>query len=147
MAATRISLLALLSEQMLELLAGQAGLKVGLVLTPGLTGLQDSPDGRPAERAMPVQAHVPGDGSGSPQDRGRGRMAGASTLRQIGHHVGQSVTVTVSGHPQRARIVGRAVFPNIGWGSFTRPISARARKRPPTSSTLRQGPRGSTSCC
>jgi hypothetical protein len=33
MAAVRIWLVALLSEQLLELIAGQAGLKVGLVLT------------------------------------------------------------------------------------------------------------------
>jgi len=60
---------------MLELIAGQAGFQVGLVITPGLTGLQDSPDGSPAKRSLPVQAHMPGDGSGSLQDRGRGRMA------------------------------------------------------------------------
>jgi hypothetical protein len=76
MAAVRIWLLALLSEQMLELIAGQAGFKVGLVVTPGLTGLQDSPDGCPAERSLPVQTQMLGDGSGSLQDRGRGRMAG-----------------------------------------------------------------------
>jgi len=46
-------------------------------------------------------------------------VLGTSTLRQIGRHVGQSVTVTVNGHPLRQRIVGRAVFPNIGGGSFT----------------------------
>jgi len=81
MAAVRIWLLALVSEQMLELIAGQAGLEVGLVFTPGLTGLQDSPDGCPAKRSLQVQAHIqahmPGDGSGSLQDRGRGRMAAA----------------------------------------------------------------------
>jgi hypothetical protein len=64
MAAVRIWLLALLSEQVLELIAGQAGFKVGLVFTPGLTGLQDSPDGCPAERSLPVQGHMLGDGSG-----------------------------------------------------------------------------------
>lgn len=72
MAAVRIRLLALLSEQVLELIAGQAGFKVGLVFTPGLTGLQDSPGGCPAKRSLPVQAHMLGDGSGSLQDRGRG---------------------------------------------------------------------------
>ena len=46
-------------------------------------------------------------------------VLGTSTLRQIGRHVGQTVTVTVNGHPLRARIVGRAVFPNFGQGSFT----------------------------
>jgi len=46
-------------------------------------------------------------------------VLGTSTLRQIGRHVGQTVTVTVSGRTLRARIVGRAVFPNFGQGSFT----------------------------
>jgi hypothetical protein len=46
-------------------------------------------------------------------------VLGTSTLRQIGRQVGQTVTMTVSGHPLRARIVGRAVFPNFGQGSFT----------------------------
>jgi hypothetical protein len=46
-------------------------------------------------------------------------VLGTSTLRQIGRHVGQLVTVTVSGAQLRARIVGRAVFPNFGQGSFT----------------------------
>ena len=46
-------------------------------------------------------------------------VLGTSTLRRLGLHVGQPVTVTVSGHPMRDRIVGRAVFPNFGQGSFT----------------------------
>jgi len=46
-------------------------------------------------------------------------VLGTSTLRQIGRHVGQTVTVTVSGRTLRERIVGRAVFPNFGQGSFT----------------------------
>ena len=46
-------------------------------------------------------------------------VLGTSTLRQLGRHVGQSVTVTVNGHPLRQRIVGRVVFPNIGGGGFT----------------------------
>src|SRR5689334_13828398 len=46
-------------------------------------------------------------------------VLGTSTLRQIGRQVGQTVTMTVSGHPLRVRIVGRAVFPNFGQGSFT----------------------------
>jgi hypothetical protein len=75
-AAVRLWLLALLSEQILELLAARPAFEAGLVFAPGLTGLQDSPDGCPAKRALPVQAHMLGDGSGSLQDRGRGRMAG-----------------------------------------------------------------------
>jgi len=46
-------------------------------------------------------------------------VLGTSTLRQIGRHVGDQVTVTVNGHRVGERIVGRAVFPNFGRGSFT----------------------------
>lgn len=44
---------------------------------------------------------------------------GSSVLRTLGLRVGQSVPVTVSGHREQARIVGRAVFPYFGEGSFT----------------------------
>jgi hypothetical protein len=44
LAAAGVWLLALPSEQMLELIAERAGFQSGLVLTPGLTGLQDSPE-------------------------------------------------------------------------------------------------------
>ena len=56
---------------------------------------------------------------GRPPRTGGEIVLGTSTLRQIGRHVGQTVTVTVNGHPVRQRIVGRAVFPNFGQGSFT----------------------------
>jgi hypothetical protein len=46
-------------------------------------------------------------------------VLGTSVLRRIGRHVGQSVTVTVNGRREVDRIVGRAVFPNFGQGSFT----------------------------
>jgi len=46
-------------------------------------------------------------------------VLGTSTLRRLGRHVGQTVTVTVSGHRLRERIVGRAVFPDFGQGGFT----------------------------
>jgi hypothetical protein len=46
-------------------------------------------------------------------------VLGTSTLRQIGRHVGEQVTVAVNGHRVRERIVGRAVFPNFGRGGFT----------------------------
>lgn len=46
-------------------------------------------------------------------------VLGTSVLRRIGRHVGQSVTVTVNGHQMVDRIVGQAVFPNFGQGSFT----------------------------
>jgi hypothetical protein len=56
---------------------------------------------------------------GRPPRTGSEIVLGTSTLRQIGRHVGQTVTVTVNGHPLRQRIVGRAVFPNFGQGGFT----------------------------
>jgi len=56
---------------------------------------------------------------GRPPRTGGEIVLGTSTLRQIGRHVGQTVTVTVNGHPLRQRIVGRAVFPNFGQGGFT----------------------------
>jgi hypothetical protein len=56
---------------------------------------------------------------GRPPDNENEIVLGTSTLRQIGRHVGQTVTVTVSGRTLRERIVGRAVFPNFGQGSFT----------------------------
>src|SRR6185437_1174067 len=56
---------------------------------------------------------------GRPPRTGGEIVLGTSTLRQIGRHVGQPVTVTVNGHPLRQRIVGRAVFPNFGQGGFT----------------------------
>jgi hypothetical protein len=56
---------------------------------------------------------------GRPPRTGREIVLGTTTLRQIGRHVGQWVTVTVSGRPLRTRIVGRAVFPNFGQGGFT----------------------------
>lgn len=46
-------------------------------------------------------------------------VLGTSVLRQIGRRVGQSVTVRVNDRRETARIVGRAVFPNFGQGSFT----------------------------
>jgi hypothetical protein len=56
---------------------------------------------------------------GRPPGNEKEIVLGTSTLRQVGRHVGQTVTVTVSGRTLRARIVGRAVFPNFGQGSFT----------------------------
>ena len=46
-------------------------------------------------------------------------VLGSSVLRSLGLRVGQSVPVTASGHRELARIVGRAVFPFFGQGSFT----------------------------
>ena len=46
-------------------------------------------------------------------------VLGTSVLRQSGRQVGQTVMVTINGRRQLARIVGRAIFPNFGQGSFT----------------------------
>ena len=56
---------------------------------------------------------------GRPPRTGSEIALGTSTLRQIGRHLGQTVTVTVDRRQLRARIVGRAVFPNFGQGSLT----------------------------
>jgi hypothetical protein len=57
--------------------------------------------------------------SGQPPRTSHQIVLGTSVLRRIGRTVGQMVTVTVNGHGQRDRIVGRAVFPDFGQGSFT----------------------------
>lgn len=46
-------------------------------------------------------------------------VLGTSLLSRTGLHVGQSLPVTAGGHRQLARIVGSAVFPYFGEGSFT----------------------------
>ncbi len=46
-------------------------------------------------------------------------VLGTSTLRRFGLRVGEPVTVTANGRQIRDRIVGQAVFPNFGQGSFT----------------------------
>jgi hypothetical protein len=57
--------------------------------------------------------------AGRPPRTGREIALGTATMRRIGRTVGQTVTVTVSGKRRVDRIVGRAVFPNFGQGSFT----------------------------
>ena len=57
--------------------------------------------------------------SGHPPRTDHQIVLGTSVLRRIGRTVGQMVTVTVSGHRQQDRIVGQAVFPDFGQGSFT----------------------------
>ena len=56
---------------------------------------------------------------GHPPQTAHQIVLGTSTLRRLGLKVGDPVTVTVGGHRLRDRIVGRAVFPNFGQGSFT----------------------------
>jgi hypothetical protein len=76
---------------------------------------------------VPAIGVIPGRGAllsptllrGRPPRTGREIVLGASTLRQFGLHVGDMVTVTVPGQRLRDRIVGEAVFPNFGQGSFT----------------------------
>jgi len=46
-------------------------------------------------------------------------VLGTSTLQQVGKRVGEWGTASSGGHPRRFHIVGRAVFPNFGQGSFT----------------------------
>jgi hypothetical protein len=46
-------------------------------------------------------------------------VLGTSVLRQMGLRVGESVPVTASGRQRLAQIVGSAVFPYFGEGSFT----------------------------
>ncbi len=46
-------------------------------------------------------------------------VLGTSVLRRTGLRVGQSVPVTVGGRQQRDLIVGRAILPGFGEGSFT----------------------------
>ena len=56
---------------------------------------------------------------GRPPRTGGEIVLGSSVLRQFGLHVGQSVAVTVAGKRGTDRIVGSAVFPFFGEGSFT----------------------------
>jgi FtsX-like permease family len=56
---------------------------------------------------------------GSPPRTGHEIDLGTSTLRQLGLHLGETVTVTIGGRPFPDRIVGQAVFPNFGQGGFT----------------------------
>jgi hypothetical protein len=96
---------------------------------PGIAGWTFGHDGTVdiGGRVVPAIGLIAGKGpllsptllQGHPPRTDSEIVLGTSTLRQIGRHVGQSVTVTVSGRQRREQIVGRAVFPNIGGGSFT----------------------------
>jgi hypothetical protein len=57
--------------------------------------------------------------AGRPPRTGREIVLGSSTLRDLGLRVGQEVPVTLDGRQVQDRIVGQAVFPNFGQGSFT----------------------------
>ena len=101
----------------------------GLVHRPGLTaltlGVHGSVDigGRVvpaigvASRVGPLLA--PGMLEGR-APRTRGEIAlGTSTLRELGLHIGDRTTVVAAGKRATMTIVGRAVFPHFGLGSFT----------------------------
>ena len=45
-------------------------------------------------------------------------VLGTSTMRRIHRRVGDTIRVSIDGPAQRMRIVGRAVFPKLGAGSF-----------------------------
>ena len=57
--------------------------------------------------------------SGQPPRTGHQIVLGTSVLHRIGRTVGQMIKVTVNGQRLHDRIVGRAVFPDFGQGSFT----------------------------
>jgi hypothetical protein len=57
--------------------------------------------------------------AGRPPRTGHEIVLGTSTLRDLGLHLGQGVAVTVNGQRIQDRIVGQAVFPDFGQGSFT----------------------------
>jgi hypothetical protein len=57
--------------------------------------------------------------AGRPPRTGREIVLGSSTLHDLGLRVGQEVPVTLNGQQIQDRIVGQAVFPNFGQGSFT----------------------------
>ena len=46
-------------------------------------------------------------------------MLGTRTLRSADRKVGDTVRATISGRPRTLRVVGRAVFPALGAGSFS----------------------------
>jgi putative ABC transport system permease protein len=46
-------------------------------------------------------------------------VLGTRTLRSAGREVGETLRATISGRERTLRVVGRAVFPNLGAGSFS----------------------------
>jgi len=96
---------------------------------PGITGWTYGNHGTVGigGQVIPAIGVAPGRGpllsptllAGRPPRTGHEIVLGTSTSRRIGRTIGQTVTVTVGGHRQVDRIVGRAVFPNFGQGGFT----------------------------
>lgn len=81
--------------------------------------------------------------AGHPPRSARQIVLGTSVLRRIGRHVGQPVTVTVGGRPESFRIVGRAVFPDFGQGSFTPTDLGYGAETTASALAAQQGPAGS----
>jgi hypothetical protein len=104
------------TQQLAGRAAGVSSWSVGNHGTVGING-----------QIVPAIGVAPGRGplvsptllSGHPPRTDHQIVLGTSVLRRIGRTVGQLVTVTASGHRQQDRIVGQAVFPNFGQGSFT----------------------------
>ena len=68
----------------------------------------------------PVKGHVDPVILEGRAPRGDAEIAlGTRSLRATGHQIGDRVRVRIGDHTGRVRIVGRAVFPRIGQGSFT----------------------------
>jgi hypothetical protein len=96
---------------------------------PGITGWTYGNHGTVGigGQVIPAIGLAPGRGpllsptllAGRPPRTGHEIVLGTSTSRRIRRTIGQTVTVTVGGHRQVDRIVGRAVFPNFGQGGFT----------------------------
>lgn len=77
-------------------------------------------------RALPAVGIDPVKGSvfptlldGRPPSSDEEIVLGTTELARLHRHVGDTVTVGVGGEPRRMRVVGRAVFPKLGRGSFS----------------------------
>jgi hypothetical protein len=70
-----------------------------LIISPGLTGLQNRPDHRPSARTVFVQTHPFGDGASSLENRGRRRMASGekADVRAWIAHAGDRIDGQIAG--------------------------------------------------
>jgi FtsX-like permease family len=113
--------------QFSPILPSQAQNRFGTI--PGITGWTYGDHGIIGINGhlIPAIGLAPGRGplisptllAGRPPRTGHEIVLGSSTLHDLGLHVGQEVPVTVNGRQIQDRIVGQAVFPNFGQGSFT----------------------------
>jgi FtsX-like permease family len=104
------------AEHVLGAAPGIAGWTFGNHGTVGIGGLVVPAIGVSAGRGPLLTPTIL---AGRPPRTGRELALGTATMRRIARTVGQTVTVTVGGQQRVDRIVGRAVFPNFGQGSFT----------------------------